>query len=124
VTPGVQVVRFADSMAPASRAKPPYAAGLQIFRGTAPPGVVVSDPNACRFVVLATRNPVTLEYGEEDNGLQATLYGRWANAKGEVGPWSNPASMIISGRGAGEGEGEIARASARVQKRDESAKEA
>ena len=32
----------------------------------------------------------------KDNKKIATYWGRWANSKGQVGPWSLPVSMTIA----------------------------
>jgi hypothetical protein len=93
-TPGVQQLRFADSLTPDSGAKPIGAASLQVFVavGTA----AVTDPDAADFKGAFTRNPVAMDFPAADDGKVATYFARWANSKGEVGPWSLPVSMRIA----------------------------
>ena len=93
-TPGSQIIRFADSTTPDSKAKPFGASELQLFvaigtEETAP----LSD---AQFYAKVTRNPVAVEFAEGDDGKIATYYARWASVRGEVGPWSLPVSMVIA----------------------------
>lgn len=92
--PGVQSLRYADSGTPDSRAKPFGVTELQLFRG-----VGATEPlplSECRFYGKFTRNPVDVTFTETDDGQIATYYGRWATAKGDVGPWSVPVSFRIA----------------------------
>jgi hypothetical protein len=93
-TPGVQELRYADSLTPDSGAKPEGVGSLQLFVAvdTAP----ATDPEAADFQAAHTRNPVRVEFDAADDGKVATYFARWANAKGEVGPWSLPVSMRIA----------------------------
>lgn len=93
-TPGVQQLRFADSLTPDSGAKPAGAASLQLFVaiGTA----AATDPDAADFKGAFTRNPLAVDFDAADDGKVATYFARWANPKGEVGPWSLPVSMRIA----------------------------
>jgi len=94
-TPGLQTIRYADSMTPAKRGKPFGATSIQLFIGIADANVIITDPADAVFYGAFTKNPVAVAYSAADNGKQATVYGRWVNAKGETGPWSNPATFII-----------------------------
>lgn len=92
--PGVQSLRYADSNTPDSRSKPFGATELQLFRGI---GDTESLPLAeCQFYAKITRNPIEVDFSEADDGKIATYYARWANAKGETGPWSVPVSFRIA----------------------------
>ena len=93
-TPGAQTVVFADSTTPDSKAKPFGASELQLFRA-----VTTADAaplSEAEFYGKFTRNPVAVQFDEADDGKIATYYARWASARGEVGPWSLPASMRIA----------------------------
>jgi hypothetical protein len=92
--PGVQQVRATDESTPNSRAKPNGTAGMLVFRAveTAP----VTDPDTCRFLVFAGRTDFTCNYTSADNGKTATYFARWTNAKGEMGPWSQPLTVPIA----------------------------
>lgn len=93
-TPGVQVLRYADTLTPDSAAKPPGSTSLQLFRavGTA----AITDPAEAEFLAAVTRNPVEVNFDAADAGKVATFFGRWANGKGETGPWSLPVSMRVA----------------------------
>jgi hypothetical protein len=93
-TPGAQTLRYADSMTPDSPAKPFGATELQLFVavGTAP----VIDPDAAKFYGKFTKNPIGVAFDPTDNGKQATYFARWADRKGQVGPWSLPVTMAIA----------------------------
>lgn len=91
---GLQDLRAADQATPSKRAKPAGAAGLLLFRavGTAP----VSEPGAATFLSFVSKAAYRSTFTSADNGKVATYFARWTNAKGEVGPWSPPASMPIA----------------------------
>ncbi len=91
---GLQDLRAADQNTPQKRAKPLGAAGLLLFRavGTAP----VSEPTAATFLAFVSKDKFTSAFLPADNGKTATYFARWTNSKGEVGPWSPPASMPIA----------------------------
>lgn len=91
--PQTHTLRYADSTTPASRAKPAGVTSMQVFRtiATAP----ASDPDAASFVNASTTNPVLVSSSPSDAGKIATYFCRWANRRGEVGPWSNPVSMML-----------------------------
>lgn len=92
--PGLQDVRAADETTPSRRAKPAGVAGLLLFRAVAP--AAVSDPEQCRFLSFVTRAEFQSHFISADNGKTATYFGRWTNSKGQVGPWSAPASQPIA----------------------------
>lgn len=93
-TPGTQTLRFADTNTPDSRAKPFGASELQLFLaiGTEEPAPLSSADFYGKF----TRNPIAVDFNETDDGKMATYYARWASVRGEVGPWSLPATMRIA----------------------------
>lgn len=93
-TPGVQVLRFADSATPTRRARPFGAAGMQLL-------VAVTDAanaplsEASRYL-LVTRSRTSVEFGPADDGMVATYRARWYTRRGEVGPWSSAVSLRIA----------------------------
>ncbi len=92
--PGQQTLRYADATTPDSRAKPFGYANLQLFLGV---GTEESMPlSQCQFYGAFTRNPIDVDFDETQDGQVATYYARWANQKGEVGPWSVPISFRIA----------------------------
>lgn len=92
--PLMQDLRAADQTSPTRRAKPHGAAGLLMFRaiGTA----AATDPGDAAFLGFVTKAAFTSSFDSADDGKVATYFGRWTNAKGEVGPWSAPVSMRIA----------------------------
>lgn len=93
-TPGVQSLRVADTTTPDSKSRPFGASNLQLFLGI---GTEEPLPQAqCSFYGAFTRSAIDVEFSENDDGKIATFYGRWANQKGKVGPWSLPVSMRIA----------------------------
>lgn len=90
-----QALRVVDSATPQSRAKPAGTTGLQLFGKAATSGPVSLDD--CKFVGFITKQPFVVNWQAADVGKTAFYYGRWQNAKGEVGPWSLVASFTIAG---------------------------
>jgi len=93
-TPGVQIVRFADSTTPDSGSKPAGAFQLQLFVavGDAP----ATSPEAATFQGAHTRNAVRVSFQSSQDGKVATYFARWGGIRGDVGPWSLPVSMRIA----------------------------
>lgn len=91
---GMQTLRYADANTPDSAAKPYGVIGLQLFRGVGETEPIPKEQ--CQFLGSFTRNPVDVMFDDADDGKIATYYGRWATAKGEVGPWSVPVSFRIA----------------------------
>lgn len=93
-TQGAQTLRYSDSLTPDSRARPFGAANLQLFVAVA--DEEVTDPSQAQFYGAFTRNPIGVDFSAVDDGKKASFFGRWASAKGDVGPWSVPVSMSIA----------------------------
>jgi len=91
---GVQTLRAADQETPTRRAKPAGSVGMLLFRtiGTTP----TDDPTNSSFLGFVTRAEFVSTFDSGDDGKVATYFGRWTNAKGEMGPWSAPVSMRIA----------------------------
>lgn len=89
------VLHFADATTPTKAAKPHGVHGCQIYLavGTAAP----ADPTGYTFVALDTRTPYTDVHPAADAGKMAYYMLRWANAKGEPGPWGDVVSAKIPG---------------------------
>ncbi len=91
---GTMTLRYSDSSTPDSRARPYGYQSLQLFR-------VISDdpaesPAGAMFYGAFTRNPMTVAFTTADNGKWCTFFARWANTKGEVGPWSSALAIPIA----------------------------
>lgn len=87
-------VRYKDPDAPTSRAKPFGATSVQtaVAVGT----TVATDPDAAPFYAAFTKVPMRLDFTSGQAGKIATVFCRWANRKGEVGPWSAGVSADVS----------------------------
>jgi hypothetical protein len=88
------VLRWYDEATPTSRAKPETVVGMLLHRkvGTAP----AATSEGASLVGIVTRNPYRIETGDLVSGQVATYFGRWFNAKGEIGPESAPASFVVA----------------------------
>ncbi len=87
-------VSFADETTPTSRAKPEGARGCEIWVkvGDAPP----ASSSELTFLALDTASPYVAEYDGADVGKMAHYMLRWANTRGEQGPWSQTVSATIT----------------------------
>jgi hypothetical protein len=94
-TPGSLTVHYKDPLTGKKR-RPFGAANLQLFVAVA--DGIVTDPNQAKFVGAFTKSPVGLLFQPEDNNKQATMFGRWASGKGEVGPWSEAVKPGYAGK--------------------------
>lgn len=92
-TPLNFTLRYADEMTPDKRAKPQGVTRLDLFLtvDTTPK----TDPTKALYYSGFTKQPAFVEFAPLDAGKVATLWGRWATRKGDVGPWSAPVSQII-----------------------------
>ena len=91
---GSQTLRFSDSTTPDSRKKPFGADMLELRVAVAEEPV--TDLDLARPCGIYSKNPIGVAFPEEDNKKVATYWGRWANTKGQFGPWSLPVSMTIA----------------------------
>jgi hypothetical protein len=94
-TPRQHEIRFADSATPDKKSKPTGALGLQFFCsvGEVPP----ADPLTSRFQAFVTKQPYMMDFEAADVGKTAFYYARWQTRTGQVGPWSQVASMTVAG---------------------------
>jgi hypothetical protein len=93
-SPGVLTCTSRDAMSsPGVKAKPFGAIQLLVYAlfGTTAP----ATPAATPFFGAFTKTPFALASTGGTPGQTAFLYGRWANAKGQVGPWSALTTGII-----------------------------
>lgn len=86
------MVSCVDSLAPTRQAKPHGVASCQIY-------VAIGDaaPKASEYNLagVATRTPHKVTFRDADGGKTAHYLLRWANAKGQTGPWSHGVSATI-----------------------------
>lgn len=91
---GAAVLRVRDQSTPTSNAKPFGVLGgeVAVTIGTD----AATDPNAAAFRRIQTKTPFTIDFTPAENGKVATIWERWFNRKGELGPWSTPISLIVA----------------------------
>lgn len=87
-------ISFTDEATPESRAKPAGIHGCEIWAKIGDPAP--TDGKGLVFLGLDTRTPYVAEYDGEHAGQTVYYMLRWANAKGEAGPWSQTVSATIS----------------------------
>lgn len=92
--PGSQTLRFVDNTSPTRRAKPANASLMELWLAIG--AEAASDRSTARSIGLFTKNPIGIAFEESDNQKIATYWGRWANRKGQYGPWSSAVSMTIA----------------------------
>lgn len=87
-------LRARDQATPSSNAKPFGVIGGEI--ATTIGVAIATDPNAALFTRIQTKTPFTLDFAPADVGKICTIWSRWFNRKGELGPWSNSLSQTIA----------------------------
>lgn len=98
VVHNLQTLAYKDTSTPTSKAKPPGAIGMELWRviETTPS----TDPTAASLVGIMTKSPVNLGTMSGDAGKTATYWGRWTTRSGpggqaQVGPFSAPLAVVI-----------------------------
>jgi hypothetical protein len=91
---GIQEVRATDESTPGSRARPAGSAGMLLFRAVA--GEAVTDPRRAEFLAFTGKTEFSCAFPPADHGKVATYFARWTNAKGDMGPWSQPLPVSIA----------------------------
>ncbi|MDR1867488.1 MAG: hypothetical protein LBQ77_04380 [Treponema sp.] len=75
------------------RGKPDFASGAVLFYVVS--DTPISNPEDLQKTELITRMSHTLNFSPTDRGKTVYMAGRWQNAKGDKGPWSEVYSAII-----------------------------
>ena len=91
---GSHTLRYVDPEGGESTAKPFGCTNLQIYRGIA--ADEIEDVAQTAFYDAVRKNPIASAFDHADDGKIATYFARWADAKGQVGPWSAPVSLRIA----------------------------
>ena len=68
---------------------------MQLFKAVSASDPV-TDPTEAVFQGNFSRNPIRTVNAPSDSGKLATYFSRWVNRRGEVGPWSTGASLVIA----------------------------
>ena len=87
-------ISFADETTPNSRAEPEAVRGCEIWVKVGDPAP--AGPSELTFLALDTASPYVAEYDGGDGGKTARYMLRWANSRGEQGPWSQTVSATIT----------------------------
>lgn len=93
---GGHTIRFLPRDAFGSKAKPKGVTHMLLYAAIGDePGLGVQH---ARLLGAYTKQPFDVNYppGCGVEGKHATYYGRWLTGKGDIGPWSPGASMIIA----------------------------
>lgn len=91
---GRHELRWQDESVPWTRRKPKGAAGLQLFAVVADRAVM--DWSRLQYVRTYTKQPMKVSWPHETAGMVVMYVGRWINAKGEEGPWSDPVPIQVA----------------------------
>ncbi len=95
----LHTLAYRDTSTPTSKAKPPGAIGLELYRTLATPADPVIS-NASPVGVL-TKSPNNVGYLGPEVGKTATYWGRWVTRSGpsgatQNGPWSAPLAVVVT----------------------------
>lgn len=85
-----QRLHIADLENTARRARPADAIGAEVYAYVGEEPAPMDDLSRWRFVGLATRKELWIDYPADAAGRPVTLLARWINRKGQGGPVSNP----------------------------------
>src|SRR5262249_41661958 len=91
---GYQDIQARDESSGTRRARPAGSVGLLLYRAVGTDAV--TDPNQAAFLGFTGRPSLQSTFVGADRGKTATYFARWTNARGEVGPWSQPVSGCIA----------------------------
>jgi hypothetical protein len=91
---GSHTLRYLDPEGGESSRKPFGCTNLQIYRGIA--AEEIEDVAQTTFYDAFRKNPIASAFDHADDGKVATYFARWADAKGQVGPWSARVSLRIA----------------------------
>jgi hypothetical protein len=92
--PGKHILRYRDGLGRGCQAKPEGAARIELFVDLVGPGEAVPEyPGQTRgrwpwYVRSFTKNPIELVHPMPSVPMLIVYWARWADATGEVGPWS------------------------------------
>jgi hypothetical protein len=100
------VLRFCEQLGSGTRAKPPGAARVELFVELVAPGEPIpKHPGELSggrpwYLRSFTRNPIEVEFPKPATPMFVVYWARWADATGEVGPWSRTCVARVEGWGA------------------------
>lgn len=94
----LQTLSYRDSATPTTKAKPPGAIGMELWRTIAT--TPASSPVDAALIGIITKSPANIGTMSGDAGKFATYFGRWTTRSGpggvaQTGPWSAPLAVVI-----------------------------
>jgi len=91
---GTHILRYHDGFGPGSRAKPDGAVRIELFADLVAPDEPVPEfpgqypTGRPTYVRSFSKNPIEVPYPEPTTPMLLCYWARWADASGDVGPWS------------------------------------
>ena len=90
-------IRFSDESTRTRRARPKGVLGAEIRLTPVNPGEQPpTNPDALRYVALATGGVATIEFQATDRGKLAVYMLRWVGKRGVNGPWSEACAATVA----------------------------
>ena len=99
LAPGMHGLRFSDAKTPNSSAKPMCAVRLELFMALSDPNGPEPTIDEAKYLRSYTKNPIRIMLPAPGTPKLVTYWGRWADSRGEVGPWSVALHTTIVGKG-------------------------
>ncbi len=96
---GVHLLEFREEWGNRSRAKPRGASRLELFIEMVEPGRAIPESPRERpwYLRSFTSSPMRVEFPTPAGPRMIVYWGRWADATGEVGPWSQRVVARVEG---------------------------
>lgn len=103
IIPGGHEIELSDSATPDRRGKPQDYKGLELFVAYSPTHAGNGEGLGLDSIIktgkphsILTRGVCRVIHPNERVGSVANYAGRWINARGEAGPFSQPVRMILA----------------------------
>ena len=98
----MHILEFREEQFSRSKAKPFGAARLELFVDLVEPGELVPERPDNRtgrpwYLRSFTTNPIRVEFPMPKEPMRVVYWGRWADATGEVGKWSETVQARVEG---------------------------
>lgn len=103
---GVHLLEFREQWGARSRAKPRGASRLELFIEMVEPGRAMPESPGARpwYLRSFTSSPMRVQFPTPAGPRMIVYWGRWADATGEVGPWSKRVVARVEGWGVADRE--------------------
>ena len=99
---GAHLLEFRDQFGAGSRAKPRGASRVELLVELVEPGAALPDRPGARpwYLRSFSSSPMRVEYPQPESPRMVVYWGRWADATGQVGPWSKRVAARVEWGGA------------------------